>query len=66
MPDATLRATLALLRALEWVDSLISQMPLVGPAKHRAVDKILDTIFGPAEDIDYVSTTAPRTPPPTL
>ena len=28
-------------------------------------DRLLDTLFGPVEEFDYVSRTAPSSPPPT-
>lgn len=47
------------------VNKQASRVPIVGPAKDRLTDAVLDSLFGPAEDIDYVSRTAPSSPPPT-
>jgi hypothetical protein len=51
--------------AVVWVDNVTSRTPVVREVKSRAADTILDRVLGPAEDIDYVSTTAPSSPPPT-
>lgn len=50
---------------LMWVDSATDRPKCLREAKSRALDTILDSIFGPAEDTEYVSTTAPSSPPPT-
>lgn len=47
-------------RAAESVDSALAKAPLVRNV--RGV--VLDILFGPAEDFDYVSRTTPRTAPP--
>lgn len=60
-----LKAFLAFCRTLAWVDRQAARVPLVGGARRRVTDTLLDTIFGPEEDSDYVSTTAPSSPPPT-
>lgn len=36
------------------------------PGVRRIEDKVLDNLFGPAEDFNYVSRTTPEYPPPTL
>lgn len=54
------------LEVLIWVDSRVSRLPVVGGIRRRAQDALLDTIFGPAEPFDYVSTTAPSSPPPII
>lgn len=43
---------------------VVSRTPLIGVALERIEDTVLDSILGPAEDHDYVSTTAPSSPPP--
>lgn len=48
-----------------WVDSTTSKVPFGAAIKSRLGDTILDTLFGAAEDFDYVSKTAPASPPPT-
>lgn len=52
------------LALLMWVDSKANLLPVVGPVKRRATGVLLDRLFGPAEDFDYVSATAPNSPPP--
>lgn len=50
---------------LVWVDTVTTRTPVVREIKSRCADTILDRVLGPAEDFDYVSTTAPSSPPPT-
>lgn len=50
--------------ALTWVESATRRMPVVGPARERVEDMVLDTLLGSVEDFEYVSTTAPSSPPP--
>lgn len=56
------------IRTLEWsvaavdrTDKVLSHVPGYGRAKARA----FDTLLGPEEDLEYVSRTAPASPPPT-
>lgn len=66
MNTSTLEGLLVTIDALAWADRQVSRIPLVGGIKKRAAGVLLDTLFGPAEDFDYVSTTtAPSSPPPT-
>lgn len=51
-----------MIEALVWVDSLVARMPIVG----RLRGAVLDSLFGRAEDYDYVSTTTPAGPPPAV
>lgn len=36
------------------------------PGYKRATDAVLDSLFGPASSFEYVSTTTPTSPPPTI
>lgn len=47
------------------VDRQVSRVPLIGAARDRLADAVLDSLFGRPQDIDYVSRTAPSSPPPT-
>lgn len=57
----SMKAFSATFRTLEKVESTFSLLP----PYRRTKALVLDSLFGPAEDIEYVSRTAPRTPPPT-
>ena len=54
------------IKAVFWVDSRLRRIPVVGPLKGRVEGVVLDTLFGRAEEFDYVSTTAPSSPPPAV
>lgn len=60
----TLDAVAALAGTAIRADAAINQMPLIGALKCRLHGVVLDTIFGPYEDFEYVSTTTPGPPPP--
>ena len=54
------RGFAVLLQTLEVIEKICRRLPFY----ERARDAALDTILGPAEPFDYVSTTTPRTPCP--
>jgi hypothetical protein len=57
-----LRVLVVALDVAEGTDRAFSLLPLYG----RARDLVLDTLLGPAEDFEVVSSTAPSSPPPTI
>lgn len=59
--ETYIRSLFALIRVVETADAATSRLPLW----RRARGALLDSLFGPAEDIEYVSRTAPANPPPT-
>jgi len=59
--ERSLQAVFAGFDAAERVERVFFLLPGYKPVR----DLVLDTILGPAEDVEYVSTTAPSSPPPT-
>ena len=55
------RGAVGLFEASEKVDRAFFLLPGYKPLRGL----VLDTILGPAEDVEYRSTTAPSSPPPT-
>lgn len=51
--------------AIATADTAHRALSLLPPYK-RASAVVLDSLFGPAEPFEYVSTTAPTVPPPTI
>jgi hypothetical protein len=56
-----LRLAGGMFSAGDTLDSALCRLPLY----RRPRDAALDSLFGPAEKFEYVSTTAPASPPPT-